>query len=185
MPSIFKNLEFLTRVSVSCGFVHSQFSYIFPSFLGYPTWLITSKTRRHVAGCPNHWPLAQGEKYCEPTDVDFTLSDEAELGWVPKRSVCEGWATRRFLSWDFYVFLLDFWNLSYTWTIWTGPHWQLPKIRRSCSVSLSCHTTLPSVLMGIRCGEVVDVGMHQDPLYYNYTIYHTIWYGIWGRWEHP
>ena len=23
---------------------------------------------------------AQGEKYCEPTDVDFTLSDEAELG---------------------------------------------------------------------------------------------------------
>jgi hypothetical protein len=80
MPSIFKNLEFLTRVSVSCGFVHSQFSYIFPSFLGYPTWLITSKTRRHVAGCPNHWPLAQGEKYCEPTDVDFTLSDEAELG---------------------------------------------------------------------------------------------------------
>jgi hypothetical protein len=129
--------------------------------------------------------LAQGEKYCEPTDVDFTLSDEAELGWVPKRSVCEGWATRRFLSWDFYVFLLDFWNLSYTWTIWTGPHWQLPKIRRSCSVSLSCHTTLPSVLMGIRCGEVVDVGMHQDPLYYNYTIYHTIWYGIWGRWEHP
>ena len=58
-------------------------------------------TRRHFARCLDHWPLAQGEKYCEPTDVDFTLSDEAELGWVPKRSVCEGWATRRFLSWDF------------------------------------------------------------------------------------
>ena len=59
----------------------------FPIFIHFPILFGISHlahnfnlTRRHFARCLDHWPLAQGEKYCEPTDVDFTLSDEAELG---------------------------------------------------------------------------------------------------------